>query len=41
MFKKKLVKQQMRQSISRLGQCIDNGPTESYWGNIKAAIKQK
>ena len=30
MFKKKLVKQEMRQSMSRVGHCIDNGPTEGF-----------
>lgn len=40
MFKKKLVKQEMRQSISRVGHCIDNGPTEGFWGIIKAEMYQ-
>lgn len=40
MFKKKLVKQEMRQSISRIGHCIDNGPTEGFWGIIKAEMYQ-
>ena len=40
MFKKKLVKQEMRQSMSRVGHCIDNGPTEGFWGIIKAEMYQ-
>lgn len=32
-FKKKLEKQEMEQSMSREGHCIDNGPTEGFWGN--------
>ena len=40
MFKKKLVKQEMRQSISRVEHCIDNGPTEGFWGIIKAEMYQ-
>ena len=34
-FKKKLEKQEMTQSMSRVGHCIDNGPTEGFWGIIK------
>ena len=30
MFQKKLEKQDMEQSMSRVGHCIDNGPTEMY-----------
>ena len=33
-----LVKQEMRQSMSRVGHCIDNGPTEGFWGIIKAEM---
>lgn len=40
MFKKKLVKQEMRQSMSRVGHCIDNGQTEGFWGIIKAEMYQ-
>ena len=40
MFKKKLEKQEMRQSMSRVGHCIDNGPTEGFWGIIKAEMYQ-
>ncbi|MDE7156449.1 MAG: DDE-type integrase/transposase/recombinase [Lachnospiraceae bacterium] len=31
--KKKLEKQEMEQSMSRVGHCIDNGPTEGFWGS--------
>ena len=40
MFKKKLVKQEMRQSMSRVGHCIDNGPIEGFWGIIKSEMYQ-
>ena len=39
-FKKKLEKQEMKQSMSRVGHCIDNGPTEGFWGIIKAEMYQ-
>ena len=34
-FHKKLMKAGMRQSMSRVGRCIDNGPMEGFWGIIK------
>ncbi len=37
-FQKKLKKQEMEQSMSRVGHCIDNGPTEGFWGIIKAEM---
>lgn len=40
LFKKKLEKQEMKQSMSRVGHCIDNGPTEGFWGIIKAEMYQ-
>jgi transposase InsO family protein len=30
----------MQQSMSRVGHCIDNGPTEGFWGIIKTEIYQ-
>lgn len=39
-FKNKLEKQEMKQSMSRVGRCIDNGPTEGFWGIIKAEMYQ-
>ena len=38
MFKAKLDKQGMTQSMSRVGRCIDNGPMEAFWGTIKAEM---
>ena len=35
MFKKKLEKQEMKQSMSRVGHCIDNGPTEGFVPNVQ------
>lgn len=35
-FKFKLDKQGMIQSMSRVGKCIDNGPMESFWGTLKS-----
>lgn len=35
-FKKKIEKQGMTQSMSRVGKCIDNGPMEGYWGILKS-----
>lgn len=40
MFRKRLEKQEMKQSMSRVGYCIDNGPTEGFWGIIKAEMYQ-
>lgn len=37
-FQKKLKSQEMEQSMSRVGQCIDNGPTEGLWGIIKSEM---
>ena len=28
----------MTQSMSRVGHCIDNGPTEGFWGIIKSEM---
>ena len=39
-FKKKLEKQEIEQSMSRVGHCIDNGPTEGFWGIIKTEMYQ-
>lgn len=35
-FKSKLDKQEMIQSMSRVGRCIDNGPMEGFWGMLKS-----
>lgn len=35
-FKAKLDKQGMIQSMSRVGRCIDNGPMEAFWGTLKS-----
>ncbi|MFC4984000.1 IS3 family transposase [Salinicoccus siamensis] len=35
-FKKILDVQQIQQSMSRVGRCIDNGPIEAFWGKIKS-----
>ena len=35
LFKTKLDKQKMVQSMSRVGRCIDNGPMEGFWGILK------
>ena len=37
-FHKKLMKAGMRQSMSRVGRCIDNGPMEGYWGILKSEM---
>lgn len=37
-FQSKLRKQGMEQSMSRVGHCIDNGPTEGLWGIIKSEM---
>lgn len=34
-FKSMLDKAKLRQSMSRVGRCIDNGPMESFWGTLK------
>ena len=39
-FRKKLENQEMEQSMSRVGHCIDNGPIESFWGIIKSEMYQ-
>lgn len=37
-FQRKLTNQEMQQSMSRVGHCIDNGPTEGFWGIIKSEM---
>ena len=37
-FQCKLVEQGMTQSMSRAGHCIDNGPTEGFWGIVKSEM---
>ncbi len=37
-FKSKLDKQGMQQSMSRIGRCIDNGPMEGFWGILKCEM---
>ena len=32
--------QEMKQSMSRVRHCIDNGPTEGFWGIIKPEMYQ-
>ena len=39
-FQEELQKQGMEQSMSRVGHCIDNGPTEGFWGIIKSEMYQ-
>ena len=39
-FQKKLEDNEMIQSMSRVGHCIDNGPTEGFWGIIKSEMYQ-
>lgn len=39
-FQSKLKKHDMEQSMSRVGHCIDNGPTEGFWGIIKSEMYQ-
>ena len=39
-FPKKLKDHQIMQSMSRVGHCIDNGPTEGFWGIIKTEMYQ-
>ena len=33
-----LMKAGMRQSMSRVGRCIDNGPMEGFWGILKSEM---
>jgi len=37
-FKKKLDDAGMKQSMSRVSRCIDNGPMESFWGMMKSEM---
>lgn len=37
-FKSKLDKAGMTQSMSRVGRCIDNGPMEGFWGILKVEM---
>ena len=37
-FQNKLREQGMTQSMSRVGHCIDNGPTENFWGIVKSEM---
>ena len=37
-FQSKLQTQGMTQSMSRVGHCIDNGPTENFWGIVKSEM---
>ena len=37
-FQSKLREQEMVQSMSRVGQCIDNAPTENFWGIVKSEM---
>lgn len=39
-FQQKLKTHEMEQSMSRVGHCIDNGPTEGFWGIIKSEMYQ-
>ena len=39
-FQRKLMEHEMEQSMSRVGHCIDNGPTEGFWGIIKTEMYQ-
>ena len=39
-FQRKLKEHEMVQSMSRVGQCIDNGPTEGFWGIMKTEMYQ-
>ena len=39
-FQNKLENQNMEQSMSRVGHCIDNGPIEGFWGIIKTEMYQ-
>ena len=37
-FHNKLMQAGMRQSMSRVGRCIDNGPMEGFWGILKSEM---
>ena len=37
-FQAKLKEENITQSMSRVGRCIDNGPTEGFWGIIKSEM---
>ena len=37
-FQNKLQTQGMMQSMSRVGHCIDNGPTENFWSIVKSEM---
>lgn len=37
-FKSKLDKAEMTQSMSRVSRCIDNGPMEAFWGMLKSEM---
>lgn len=37
-FKKKLDNAKFRQSMSRVGKCIDNGPMEAFWGIMEVEM---
>jgi len=37
-FQKKLAAQGITPSMSRVGHCIDNGPTEGFWGIVKSEM---
>lgn len=39
-FQSMLKNHDMEQSMSRVGHCIDNGPTEGFWGIIKTEMYQ-
>lgn len=39
-FQNKLREHNLEQSMSRVGRCIDNGPTEGFWGIIKSEMYQ-
>ena len=38
LFKAKLDKQGMTQSMSRVGRCLDNAPMEGFWGILKSEM---
>lgn len=37
-FRKKLDDASMKQSMSRVARCIDNGPMEAFWGMLKSEM---
>lgn len=39
-FQRKLKEREIEQSMSRVGHCIDNGPTEGFWSIIKSEMYQ-